>query len=209
MRGLELADSVTMDPHKWLYQAYECGCLLVRDGSALRQAFEIAPDYLLDVVPGEEEVNFSDLGLQLSRTSHAFKVWLSVHAFGLAAFRDAIDTSLDLTAHAQRLVEAERHARPRLPRVARDALLPAPLRRGPGRVRVGRDARGAAGRARGERRRLRVVHAPAWPLRHATLRDEPHHRSRRRGARAGVPLRASRSPGRSGASGNRATAFPT
>ncbi len=106
MRGLELADSVTMDPHKWLYQAYECGCLLVRDGTALRQAFEIAPDYLLDVVPEDEEVNFSDLGLQLSRTSHAFKIWLSVHAFGLAAFRDAIDASLDLTAHAQRLVEA-------------------------------------------------------------------------------------------------------
>ena len=106
MRGLELADSVTMDPHKWLFQSYECGCVLVRDGEALRHAFEIAPDYLLDAVPGEEEVNFSDLGLQLSRTSHAFKVWLSVHTFGLAAFREAIDTSLDLTGHAQRLVEA-------------------------------------------------------------------------------------------------------
>lgn len=62
-----------MDP-QWLYQAYEddlvvyvpdhCGCLLVRDGTALRRAFEIVPEYLLDVVPGEEEVNFGDLGLQ-------------------------------------------------------------------------------------------------------------------------------------------------
>ena len=41
--GIELADSVTLDPHKWLYQPYECGCLLVRDGRALRRAFEIAP----------------------------------------------------------------------------------------------------------------------------------------------------------------------
>ena len=41
--GLELADSVTLDPHKWLYQPFECGCVLVRDGPALRRAFEIAP----------------------------------------------------------------------------------------------------------------------------------------------------------------------
>ena len=77
LAGIELADSVTIDPHKWLYQPYECGCLLVRDGSLLRRAFEIAPDYLLDAVPDEGEVNFSDLGMQLSRTSHALKVWTS------------------------------------------------------------------------------------------------------------------------------------
>ncbi len=103
--GLELADSVTLDPHKWLYQAYECGCVLVRDGPLLRRAFEITPDYLLDAVPGEEEVNFSDLGMQLSRTSHAIKVWTSVRTFGVAAFRDAIDRSIDQALLAQRLIE--------------------------------------------------------------------------------------------------------
>jgi hypothetical protein len=105
LAGLELADSVTLDPHKWLYQSYECGCVLVRDGTLLRQAFEIAPDYLLDAVPGEEEVNFSDLGMQLSRTSHALKVWTSVRTFGVAAFRDAIDRSIDQALLAQRLIE--------------------------------------------------------------------------------------------------------
>ena len=48
LAGLELADSVTLDPHKWLYQPYECGSLLVRDGQLLRRAFEIVPDYLSD-----------------------------------------------------------------------------------------------------------------------------------------------------------------
>jgi len=45
LSGLELADSLTLDPHKWLYQPFECGCVLVRDGALLRAAFELAPDY--------------------------------------------------------------------------------------------------------------------------------------------------------------------
>ncbi len=105
LAGMELADSVTMDPHKWLYQPYECGCLLVRDGSLLRRAFEIAPDYLLDAVPDEDEVNFADLGMQLSRTSHALKVWTSIRTFGLGAFRSAIDRSMDQALLAERLIE--------------------------------------------------------------------------------------------------------
>jgi glutamate/tyrosine decarboxylase-like PLP-dependent enzyme len=105
LTGIELADSVTIDPHKWLYQPYECGCLLVRDGSLLRRAFEIAPDYLLDAVPDAGEVNFSDLGMQLSRASHALKVWLSIRTFGIAAFRTAIDRSIDQALLAERLID--------------------------------------------------------------------------------------------------------
>jgi glutamate/tyrosine decarboxylase-like PLP-dependent enzyme len=106
LSGLELADSITLDPHKWLYQPYECGCLLVRDGRALRNAFEIVPDYLHDARAADDEVNFADLGLQLTRTSRALKVWLSVRTFGLDAFRDAIDRSLDLAALARKRIEA-------------------------------------------------------------------------------------------------------
>jgi aromatic-L-amino-acid/L-tryptophan decarboxylase len=106
LAGIELADSVTLDPHKWLYQPYECGCLLVRDGSALGAAFAITPDYLRDSVPGEEEINFADRGLQLTRTSRALKIWLSLRYFGLAAFRAAIERSLDLAELAVRRVEA-------------------------------------------------------------------------------------------------------
>jgi glutamate/tyrosine decarboxylase-like PLP-dependent enzyme len=105
LAGLELADSIALDPHKWLYQPYECGCLLVRDGRALRDAFEIVPDYLRDSRADQDEVNFSDLGLQLTRTSRALKIWLSVRAFGLDAFRAAIDRSLDLAELARQHVE--------------------------------------------------------------------------------------------------------
>ena len=102
LRGLELADSITLDPHKWLYQPFECGCLLVRQGDQLLNAFEIVPDYLRDAKTGvPREVNFADYGMQLSRTSHAIKVWLSVQYFGLAAFREAIDRCIDLAQHAE------------------------------------------------------------------------------------------------------------
>jgi glutamate/tyrosine decarboxylase-like PLP-dependent enzyme len=102
LAGIELADSITLDPHKWLYQPFECGCLLVRDGRQLLDAFEIHPDYLRDAKSGvPREVNFADYGMQLSRTSHAIKVWLSIQYFGLGAFRDAIDRCLDLTEYAE------------------------------------------------------------------------------------------------------------
>jgi aromatic-L-amino-acid/L-tryptophan decarboxylase len=103
--GMELADSITLDPHKWLYQSYECGCLLVRNGRALQAAFEITPDYLRDAEANGAEVNFADLGLQLTRAARAFKLWFSLRYFGLDAFRRAIDRSLDLAALAARLVE--------------------------------------------------------------------------------------------------------
>ncbi|HEY6962584.1 MAG TPA: aminotransferase class I/II-fold pyridoxal phosphate-dependent enzyme [Gaiellaceae bacterium] len=106
LRGIERADSVTLDPHKWLYQPYECGALLVRDGRALDATFAITSDYLRDVTAASGEVNFSDRGLQLTRASRALKVWLSVRTFGLGAFRRAIDTCLDLTERAAAAIDA-------------------------------------------------------------------------------------------------------
>jgi aromatic-L-amino-acid decarboxylase len=106
LAGIELADSITLDPHKWLYQPIELGALLVRDGSALRRGFEISPEYLEDVEAVDREVNFSDLGLQLTRSCRALKLWISLRSFGVAAFRTAIDNCLDLALHAQRAIEA-------------------------------------------------------------------------------------------------------
>jgi aromatic-L-amino-acid/L-tryptophan decarboxylase len=103
LAGLELADSVALDPHKWLYQPIECGCVLVRDGALLERAFAIAPDYLEDYRGAE--VDFCDRGLQLTRSARALKVWLSLGYFGIDAFRAAIDRALDLARLAQRMIE--------------------------------------------------------------------------------------------------------
>ena len=107
LNGIEFADSVTLDPHKWLYQPYECGCLLVREGERLRAAFEVVPDYLKDAAARAGEVNFSDLGFQLTRSSRALKLWLSLGYFGIDAFRDAIDRALDLARAAERMIRDE------------------------------------------------------------------------------------------------------
>ena len=104
LRGIELADSVTLDPHKWLYQPFECGALLVREGRLLRRAFEIVPDYLKDAAVDTGEVNFCDLGLQLSRSTRAIKIWLSLQFFGRDAFSAAVDRCFDLAQHAERYV---------------------------------------------------------------------------------------------------------
>jgi glutamate/tyrosine decarboxylase-like PLP-dependent enzyme len=90
LRGIERADSVTLDPHKWLFVPFECGCLLARDPRKLAEAFSVHPEYLTDVRAREQEVNFADLGPQLTRSAHAIKIWTSINYFGLAAIREAI-----------------------------------------------------------------------------------------------------------------------
>ena len=106
LAGLDQADSVTLDPHKWLYQPYECGCLLVREGPLLSQAFQIMPDYLQDTAVGGVEVNFADRGIQLTRSARALKLWLSLQYFGVDAFRAAIDRTLDLALAAAERIRA-------------------------------------------------------------------------------------------------------
>ena len=106
LAGIEDADSITLDPHKWLYQPYECGCLLVSNGAELRNAFTITPDYLKEASAIDSEVNFSDLGLQLTRMARAFKVWCSIQYFGLGAFRRAIERTFELAERAEKRIEA-------------------------------------------------------------------------------------------------------
>ncbi len=110
LAGLDRADSVTLDPHKWLFQPMECGSVLVRDGTLLERTFAIHPDYLDDLgARGDGEVNLADRGLQLSRGFRALKVWMSVQTFGVAAFRSALQTGLDLAGLAGSLVREHPH----------------------------------------------------------------------------------------------------
>jgi glutamate/tyrosine decarboxylase-like PLP-dependent enzyme len=104
--GLGRADSVTLDPHKWLFVPFECGCLLAREPRRLADVFRIYPEYLRDAESSGTEINFADYGEQLTRYSRALKVWLSVSYFGTDAIAGAIDQGMELAALAQELVEA-------------------------------------------------------------------------------------------------------
>jgi glutamate/tyrosine decarboxylase-like PLP-dependent enzyme len=102
LAGLELVDSLAVDAHKWLFQPIECGCLLVRDVGHLRAAFHERPEYLRDVDTPEVEVNFCDLGPQLTREFRALKLWMSVQVFGEEEFRAAISRGIELAELAER-----------------------------------------------------------------------------------------------------------
>ncbi len=102
LAGLERADSISLDPHKWLFQPFEIGCILARDRLQLKGAFRVMPEYLRDVHRNREEVNFCDYGIQLSRSFRALKLWLSMKTFGVAAFREAIEWGMHLSRVAER-----------------------------------------------------------------------------------------------------------
>jgi aromatic-L-amino-acid decarboxylase len=104
LRGIERADSISLDAHKWLYQPFEAGCVIVKDVAHLVRAFSVNPDYLQDTKLGLEHVNFADRGYQLTRSFRALKVWMSIQTFGLAGFRAAIARTIQFATDAGALV---------------------------------------------------------------------------------------------------------
>lgn len=102
LQGLQRVDSLSLDPHKWLFQTIECGCVLLRDRELLRRFYRVMPEYLRDVHRGEEEVHPCDYGIQLTRGFRALKLWLSIHTFGMDAFRRAVARGFELAECAER-----------------------------------------------------------------------------------------------------------
>ena len=98
LAGIERADSVTMDPHKWLWVPFECGCLMAKEPQRLKDAFHILPDYLKDVETSGGEVNFADYGEQLSRMARGIKVWLNVQYYGVDDARGRRDVQSRIVA---------------------------------------------------------------------------------------------------------------
>jgi aromatic-L-amino-acid/L-tryptophan decarboxylase len=93
LKGLQSADSVAVDPHKWLYAPLEAGCALVRNSAALRNAFSYHPPYYSF---DEETINYFDLGPQNSRGFRALKVWLALQHAGAAGYREMIQDDITL-----------------------------------------------------------------------------------------------------------------
>jgi glutamate/tyrosine decarboxylase-like PLP-dependent enzyme len=109
VRGIERADSVTLDLHKWLHIPFEAACALVRDRKAHRDAFALTPEYLEHTERGLASGNlwFSEYGLQLSRGFKALKVWLSIKEHGLDKFGRLIDQNIAQAHELAALVDAE------------------------------------------------------------------------------------------------------
>jgi glutamate/tyrosine decarboxylase-like PLP-dependent enzyme len=99
--GIDRADSVALDPHKWFAQPYDAGCVLVRDGRRLEATFTQHADFLCDVAARSGEVNFADRSLALTRRFRALKVWLSVQVLGLGWFRKLVGRCFRLAEYAE------------------------------------------------------------------------------------------------------------
>jgi aromatic-L-amino-acid decarboxylase len=106
LRGMERADSATLDPHKTLFLPYGTGSLLVRDGERLRQAHALTADYLPAMQEAGDFVDFCQISPELSRPPRGLSVWLPLKLHGAAAFRRALDEKLDLAEWAARALHA-------------------------------------------------------------------------------------------------------
>ena len=105
LAGIERADSLSLDPHKWLFQPFEIGCVLARDARLLKKTFHTMAGYLEDTKRAEEEeINYYDYGVQLTRGFRALKLWLSIKTFGAAAFREAINRGFEMAEFAEELL---------------------------------------------------------------------------------------------------------
>ena len=106
--GLERADSVALDPHKWLSVPVECGAVLVRDGSLMREAFSLVPAYLR--TEPDRGVGglpwFSEYGVQQTRGFRALKLWMTLQHLGRAGVRDLVGRHIALAEHLAGVIDA-------------------------------------------------------------------------------------------------------
>ncbi len=106
-RGMDRADSVSFDAHKWLGTPYEAACLLVRNPDMLKQAFVTQATYLLSSTPSEYTgLNYFDYGPQLSRGWRALKVWMSLRLYGMDGYREIFRRTIACAKHLHMLVVA-------------------------------------------------------------------------------------------------------
>jgi len=110
-RGMERADSIALDPHKWLSVPVECGCVLVRDGSLLRDAFSLVPPYIR-TEPGKGIGNlpwFAEYGFQQTRGFRALKLWVTLAHAGTSGLQRQIARQIALARYLEQEIEASSH----------------------------------------------------------------------------------------------------
>ena len=109
-RGIERADSIAFDFHKWLQVPYDAGCLLVRDGTLHRETFASTPNYLTRMPRGLASAQpwFTDFTIDLSRGFRALKIWFTMKEFGARGIGEAIETNVRQARLLGDLIDADR-----------------------------------------------------------------------------------------------------
>lgn len=104
--GIEKADSVAIDFHKWLYQPFEAGCILVKDWETLKKAYFKEADYLDNSLETDSgRWNFNEYHFQLSKSTKSLKIWMSLKVYGMIKFREMIKKDIELAHYLAEQVE--------------------------------------------------------------------------------------------------------
>ncbi len=107
LRGIELADSITFDPHKWMFVPFSCGATLVRDGGrVLRDAFDMTPEYLSEDRGGADvEFDFFRYGQMGTRRFNSLKLWMAIKFMGREGYAKTVERQIDLTKYLAQQID--------------------------------------------------------------------------------------------------------
>lgn len=103
--GIEKADSVVVNPHKWLYVPFEAACILVKEPEKLRRTFSLIPDYLRSNEDEGGRTDMMEYQMPLTKSFKSLKVWMTLKAFGAKRLRETIQGDIDNAQHLQSLIE--------------------------------------------------------------------------------------------------------
>jgi len=108
LRGIELADSITFDPHKWMFVPFSCGATLVRDGGqVLRDSFDMSPEYLSeDRGFSDAEYDFFRYGQMGTRRFNSLKLWMCFKFMGKSGYSETVERHIELTQHLAARLDA-------------------------------------------------------------------------------------------------------
>ena len=107
LSGIEKADSLSWDAHKWLFQTYGCAAVIAKDIKDLYRSFHVNPEYLKDIKEGNESVNMFDIGIELTRPARGLKLWLTLQVLGTELVGSAIDQGFKIANWAQEELEVK------------------------------------------------------------------------------------------------------
>ena len=104
LNGIENADSVSWDAHKWLFQTYSCAMVIVKDKNNLSQSFSENPEYLRDLDVNDGEINYGNIGIELTRPTRSLKLWFTLQTLGTKEMSRRIEHGVHLAEYAKKVL---------------------------------------------------------------------------------------------------------
>ena len=105
-KGIEKADSILVNPHKWLYVPFEVACVMVKNKENLKKTFSLIPEYLKDGENKEDREDLMNYNIQLTKDFKALKVWMTIKTYGINKIINAIQNDIEITKYAYQIVTA-------------------------------------------------------------------------------------------------------